>query len=908
MMQGGEATDDEATRWLDGAGAGAAPGGADGDPALGQVVAGRYRVESLLGEGGMGQVFRASQLEPVRRTVALKLLRGRRFDARQRAWFEIECQTLAQMQHPAIARIFDAGATADGVPFFAMEFIEGQPLTRACAEAGLDLVDRLALMARICDGVQHAHQKGIVHRDLKPANILVTRVDGVLQPRIIDFGIATAASRAGFGETGSGERAGTPDYMSPEQFAGAAMAIDTRSDVYSLGVVLYELIVGDRAGLSGVSQSSPRTGATTLQPPSARMRQAPGPVAGGRLRRPRLRELDAIVMKAVAHDRADRYESAGALAAELRRFLANRPLLAMPATRSYLAAKFVRRHRVGLAATVAVFVALVAGLAVSLYGLDQAQAQRRLAEERGLELEQVASFQRSMLRTIDVRAMGEGLLGLQREQLGRHPESASLLPDFERAAQALSAADLARAVIDQHVLARAEAALQRQFGNQPALAAELRYSLAQVRLELGLYGAAESDLRAVAAQREALAGSGDARAIKARADLASAIDRQGRADEARDVAQRSLEDGERFLPPGHPATESARLQLAQALMSQGEFAAARALQEQALGQLAVRADVDPASVLTARNNLGITLVRLGEWDAARVELEAVLAGRRASLGEEHDLTLSSLSNLGAVLGTLGDYEAALVLQREGYALRSRVSGAEHPSTLGELNNMASTMVQLDRVEEALPLMVQVVAARGRVLGAGHPQTLRSKQNLATSLARLDRLDEALALQGEVLAERRESLGADHPDTLQSLDSQASMLGRAGRHREAAALAAQVVGRRQAVLGAAHPSTRESLLNQSRNLRRDGRAAESVALLAPVLAGYDHADPAALSPVELHLAAELWRAQEEIGDAAAAAATRQRWIDPLVGLPEDALPAALRHTRGQLAEILAGRDD
>lgn len=283
---GQEPAADDATQWLDGSGAGADGGG---DPAIGQLVAGRYRTEALLGEGGMGQVFRASQLEPVRRTVALKLLRGRRFDARQRAWFEIECQTLAQMQHPAIARIFDAGTTADGVPFFAMEFIEGQPLTRACADAGLGLAARLALMARICDGVQHAHQKGIVHRDLKPANILVTRVDGTLQPRIIDFGIATAASRAGAGESRPVERAGTPDYMSPEQFAGDPAAIDTRSDVYSLGVVLYELIVGDRSGLASASQAAADPAATTLQPPSVRLRAAPPGGIGGRLGGRRLR-------------------------------------------------------------------------------------------------------------------------------------------------------------------------------------------------------------------------------------------------------------------------------------------------------------------------------------------------------------------------------------------------------------------------------------------------------------------------------------------------------------------------------------------------------------------------------------------------------------------------------------------
>ena len=221
------------------------PAGRDGDGAAALLAPGmrigRYRIDALVGQGGMGEVYRAEQLEPVRRTVALKVLRAQTLDARHLAYFEVERQLLAQMRHPAIAQVYDAGTTAEGHPFFAMEFIEGSPVTRYCEAHAVPLPQRIALLVRICEGVQHAHQKGVIHRDLKPANLLVDEVDGRALPRIIDFGIATASSL-----TEGREVAGTPAYMSPEQAAGDQALVDTRSDVYALGVVLSELLTGHR--------------------------------------------------------------------------------------------------------------------------------------------------------------------------------------------------------------------------------------------------------------------------------------------------------------------------------------------------------------------------------------------------------------------------------------------------------------------------------------------------------------------------------------------------------------------------------------------------------------------------------------------------------------------------------------
>ncbi|MGA9422075.1 MAG: serine/threonine-protein kinase, partial [Rhodanobacteraceae bacterium] len=371
-MQPSKFESDDATEFQD------PPSVASGGSALEpDTQFGPYVIRRLLGEGGMGRVYLAQQLRPVRREVALKLIREQVASPLARAYFDVERQALAQMQHPSIAKVFDAGTTHDGHPYLAMEVVEGRPVTHFCRDDKLSRNQRLTLFARVCNGVQHAHQKGIIHRDLKPANVLVHDIDGEPTPKIIDFGIAIGGAAGGTSATvdrSVSERAGTAIYMSPEQSGSQHRDLDTRSDVYSLGVMLYEVLTdADAARLTSIAHRSARAPHQTLlaaidsdaQDDIEPLAQATLLKAARRLPR----ELRAILRKALAADRNDRYDSAAALADDLERFRERRPVKALPHSRVYVARTFVARHRLGITTAALAAGALLAGTALAVHGL-----------------------------------------------------------------------------------------------------------------------------------------------------------------------------------------------------------------------------------------------------------------------------------------------------------------------------------------------------------------------------------------------------------------------------------------------------------------------------------------------------------------------------------------------------------
>src|ERR1017187_2689622 len=378
-------SDPEAT--LDSA---AAPVGAPA-PDLGSI--GPYRLIRKLGEGGMGQVWLAEQSAPVKRQVALKIIKAGRYDDSALLRFDVERQALAIMDHPAIAKVFDAGSTPQGQPYFVMEYVPGFPITDYCDRKHLSVQERLALFIKVCEGVQHAHQKAIMHRDLKPSNILVVEVDGKPLPRIIDFGIAKAISQEGEDETlvtRAGGMVGTPGYMSPEQADPNVLDIDTRTDVYSLGVVLYELLTGMLPFDAKQWQTKPfhvmLRQLHEEDPPSPSMRisgdSTSTTAAQHRNTDPRQLEsllrgdLDWIALKALEKDRARRYGTPSELAADINRYLRNEPVVARPASTAYRTKKYVQRHKVGVAAATAMVLLLIA------FGVMQTMQLRRTTRER----------------------------------------------------------------------------------------------------------------------------------------------------------------------------------------------------------------------------------------------------------------------------------------------------------------------------------------------------------------------------------------------------------------------------------------------------------------------------------------------------------------------------------------------
>jgi serine/threonine protein kinase/tetratricopeptide (TPR) repeat protein len=431
------------------------------EPPLPEFI-GVFRILEIIGEGGMGVVYKAEQREPVRRVVALKVIKLGMDTREVVARFEAERQALAMLSHPNVAKVFEAGMTEQGRPYFAMEHVAGVPLTEYCDNNKLSTDERLELIIPVCQAVQHAHQKGIIHRDLKPSNILVTMVDGEPVPKVIDFGIAKATSRQLTDRTlftHAGAMIGTPEYMSPEQAMTSGLDVDTRTDIYSLGVILYELLTGTlpfapdelrKAGMEGIARIIQNT---DPHKPSVRLTtllRMPGPDGNSdeiarrhrtdtrTLQRELRGDLDWIVLKSMEKDRTRRYETANALALDIRRHLDDEPVQACPPSTVYRLTKLVRKHKVAVVGAAAVVLALVAGLAGTSYGLirarqerDHARAQQIAAERAKDDVNRANLFMRDLFMSFGLspadskRRLAETARQMDEGWLATQPDTAS---------------------------------------------------------------------------------------------------------------------------------------------------------------------------------------------------------------------------------------------------------------------------------------------------------------------------------------------------------------------------------------------------------------------------------------------------------------------------------------------------
>ena len=688
-----------------------------GDRPLPGQTLGPYRLLQPIGSGGMGEVWLAEQKQPVRRRVALKLIKTGMDTREVVARFESERQALALMDHPNIAKVFDAGATPQGRPYFAMEYVTGIPITQYCDKHKMALRERLELFVHVCDGVQHAHQKAIIHRDLKPSNILVSEVDGKPQPRIIDFGLAKATSQQVTAETmftRAGAIVGTPTYMSPEQAGSTGVDVDTRTDVYSLGVMLYELLVGalplelHKLALPEIlrrlrEEEAPRpsTKLRTLgeQSSSASENRGADPPALARQLRG---DLDAIALKALEKDRARRYATPSDLAADIGRYLRHEPVMARAAGAGYRAGKYFRRHRIAVAVAAGLLLVLLA------FGGAQTLQLRRTMRERD-RADRIAAFMTGMFKVSD--------------------------PSAARG----------NSITAREILDKASKEIDIGLSKDPELQAQMMQTMGDVYVSLGLYPQAQSLLtRAVDIRRRVL-GPRNPDTLTAMYGLGWLLSQQGHYAEAEKLDRETLDIRRRVLGPEHPDTLRSMNKVASVLFAAGRFAEAEKLARDALDVERRVLGPEHRATLTSMNNLALVLDGEGRYAEAEKLYRGTLDIQRRVSGPEHPETLISMNNLATVLDHEGRYADAEKLYRETLDTQRRILGLEHPDTLISMGNLGDDLNHEGRFAEAEKLDRETLDIRRRVLGPEHPDTAISTYNLACILAHKGNRDAAFSL-------------------------------------------------------------------------------------------------------------------------------------------------------------------
>lgn len=717
------------------------------DPAPGTQV-GPYRLIRLLGSGGMGVVYEAEQLRP-KRSVALKVMRAgfsAEFAVRR---FEFEAHILGHLHHPGIAQVYEAGVapTDKGPqPFFAMELIQGRPLTRYANECGLSRNQRLQLMAGICDAVHHAHQRGVIHRDLKPSNILV---DELGQPKILDFGVARATDcdlQITTIQTQTGQLVGTLQYMSPEQISADSSQLDTRSDVFALGVILYELLSG--------SPPIPIRGKQIHE--AARAICEEEPTSLGSINRACRGDVETIVAKALEKDKGRRYQSAAELATDLRRFLHNEPISARPPSAVYQLRKFARRNRALVAGVLAAFAALLGGMILTTWQYVLAERARAEAAKRAEELDLVAAFQEQQLAGIKAPLFGEtlrnGVIARAREaaawkQLSEQ-EVAERMANVEAALDGADFTGLALEALDQHIFRRAIDAVDQQFPEQPLVRARLHQTLGDTLRELGLVQqATEPQEKALALRREHLGNDHEdtVYTINSMARLQSA---QGNLETAVTYYQEAYDLAQAVLGPDHPGTMTCLDNLTAVLRKQGKYADTEALVREVYERRRRVLGPDAPDTFVSMNNLGLLLQETGRFEEAGALHREALDGRTKVFGADHQETLVSVNNLGFVLRRLGKLDESEALFRRALDARRRVLGDDHSDTILSYNNLGSILSLHGKHEEAAQHFRQAFESARRVLGPEHNRTVQWASNYAGSLNRLGRYEESVSILRE----------------------------------------------------------------------------------------------------------------------------------------------------------------
>jgi serine/threonine protein kinase len=835
----------------------------DGPDLIGTIVADRYKLRQEIGEGGMGTVFLAEQLRPVRRQVALKLIK-RGMDSRSvLARFESERQALALMEHPHIARVLDAGTAADGRPFFVMELVKGIPITDYCDAHRLDIPARLALFRQVCSAVQHAHQKGIIHRDLKPSNVLVESHDDRPVPKVIDFGLAKAISGLRLTEqslfTAFGSVAGTPLYMAPEQAAFNALDVDTRADIYALGVILYELLTGStpiaresvrRAALDemlrAIREVEPPTPSSRISTSEALPTLAANRhVEPARLSRLIRGDLDWIAMKALAKERERRYVSAAGLADDLERYLHHEPVSAGPPTAAYRLRKFVRRNRVQVAAAGVVLVALALGVVGTTLGLIEARRRRQQAERGLTQVTKMNEILGSIFQDLDPRSIqkdGEHL----RVVLGKRLDRATAEIEGEATGDPLAVARMQMTLgSSQSGLGYPDRAIELFTKARTTFATELgpdhldtlksMYHLAVSYRDAGQNDRALKLFGETLALVKAKLGPDHPDTLRSMAGLAISYAVAGQNDRALKLFEETLALQKAKLGPDHPDTLRSMNNLANVYAAAGRNERALKLREETVALHRAKLGPDHLDTLMSMGNLANSYADAGHNDQALKLREETLRRMNAKLGPDHPYTLTGMYNVANSYWRAGQNDRAMKLFEETVALSQAKLGPDHPDTLRDIAGLAIAYIDSGQIDRALKLREETLALVRVKLGPDHPETLRSMSNLAVSYTAAGQDDQALKLREETLALQRAKLGPDHPDTLISMGNLVVSLARAGQNDRALKLGEEALALTRAKLGADHPYTFVVLEGQARCLANLGQLDSAGAIIDQVIA-------------------------------------------------------------------------
>jgi len=730
----------------------------------------RYKLLQQIGEGGCGVVYMAEQEQPVRRRVALKVIKLGMDTKSVIARFEAERQALALMDHPNIAKVLDAGATETGRPYFVMELVRGIKITEFCDKNNLSTRERLKLFIQVCGAIQHAHQKSIIHRDIKPSNILVTLNDGVPLPMVIDFGIAKATQQRLTDKTlftAFEQFIGTPAYMSPEQAEMNALGVDTRSDIYSLGVLLYELLTGKtpfaeqdllqngveeiRRIIREVEPMRPSTRLSTMVAGeltvTANHRQVEPPKLIHAVRG----ELDWIVMKALDKDRGRRYETANGFARDVERYLADEPVTACPPSKIYQFGKTVRRHKFAFTLAASVLVALVIGLGISSYlYLQERQAQKE-AQSEAVKSQQVAQFLKEMLNGVGPSVA-----------LGRDTT-------------------MLREIVD-----KTAERIGTDLKDQPEVEIELRFTLTQVYMDLQLYRKMEES--ASETLRLARFHFGDENPA-----VADALGQLGRAL----MYLREMDDAERITR--------------QAIAMERKVRGERSAQEGA-------ALVNLGDVLRHQASLYSDQNKLREGEAA---LREGLAIRRKQLGDDNDDVGWTLYTLATLLGEEGKIDEAVSAQKEALASRQKIHGGEHPYTAEDYSQLGRLLsYSTNTFDEAVNDLRKALEILKRTQGEGKYRQTWLEISLADALSRQGKLEEAEIHYRAAVTIARNVMGKDCPDLPGFIMNLANILGREGKLTEARACAEETVAICQRVPSRVNRLTQQSASNLLRAVLTD----------------------------------------------------------------------------------------